>query len=330
MSTSPHPWTGRQFQMRYVNWAQDESSILGRGSFGTVYAGVLPANEERHLTETDVAVRVIAHPTTLEGQRMTMREIESRKAISHPCVIGYLGASLAADEWMIVTERGKTDIAVALREENMGIAPSWTTKDGKTVQWNSTKKTIAAAGIALGLCHVHSMRYVHRDVKPNNIILDENMYPKISGFGLTRDIPSGADGNTDRMEMTLNVGTPLYMAPEVFDDERGGYNFKVDVYAYGMVLYELATGRKPFDDMKLPTMFKLFKRVLSGERPEIPDYVNPLWGELMKRCWAENPDDRPTMKEVVDTILQHRDEFALNDCDVNEFEDYLDAVTNHK
>ena len=201
-----------------------------------------------------------------------------------------------------------------------------TTKSGEYVEWNDTKKSICAAGVAIGLAHLHANNIIHRYMTSSNILLDENMYPKIGGLGVSRFLPEGSDGINDIWEMVMDKRPPLCMAPEMFDESFGGYNLKVDVYAYGMFLYELATGAKPFKEKGELVRFNLRRYVVEGLRPTIPDYVSPMWADIIRQCWDEKPEKRPTMQEIVDRILAESEDFVLECCDVDEFEDYIEMV----
>lgn len=88
--------------------------------------------------------------------------------------------------------------------------------------------------------YIHSQNVVHRDLKPDNILLDENFYPRISDFGSS----SIANSNISQYIMKSQEGTPLYMPPEVFENES--YDYKVDVYSFSLIAYELLTGNRPF------------------------------------------------------------------------------------
>jgi serine/threonine protein kinase len=103
---------------------------------------------------------------------------------------------------------------------------------------NDTFKSIISFGIASALSYLHSRGIVHCNISPNNILLDANFRPRLCGFSFSRNM-------NDRGAEILSGGTPRYKAPELWTAEE--YDEKVDVFSYGMVLYELVTGRLPFE-----------------------------------------------------------------------------------
>ena len=311
--------------LRDVQWSK--SDFIGEGRFGDVYRGHIPERVGRHgvRPHMNVAVKILKNePKTPEEQSAFLREVETSKMFTHPSLTSFVCCRMF-NPYTIVTELAKTDLQKVLNDCGNGLNPSWEKSDGTIVEWNETKKSIVGAGVAIGLCCIHSKNVIHRDLKTENIMLDEDMYPKISDFGLSRVMPYGQEEADKLAEMTMNKGTPLYMAPEMFDESFGGYNQKIDVYAYAMFLYELATGAKPF---KLKgegqaVIFRLQQYITGGQRPIIPSYVNDTWREIMEKCWDPNPEQRPTMKEVVEMITEDTSAFMLDGCDVDEFEDYI-------
>mmetsp|Transcript_45075 Transcript_45075/g.57711 ORF Transcript_45075/g.57711 Transcript_45075/m.57711 type:complete len:321 (+) Transcript_45075:5677-6639(+) len=105
--------------------------------------------------------------------------------------------------------------------------------------------------------------------------------------------------------MTSNVGTVAWAAPEIFAGESvASYSLACDSYSFGMILYELAEKRAPFDHLN--SRFDIMDLVLQGKRPEITCSLlldeQPAYRALMERCWAQRPDMRPTFHEIVDTL----------------------------
>ena len=116
-----------------------------------------------------------------------------------------------------------------------------------------TKKYIILLGIALGMKYLHYKGIIHRDIKPGNVLLDENFHPKICDFGCSK---SSTDAIFN-LVLPDQEGTPIYMAPEIFSD--GFSSYQVDIYAFSILAYELITGNAPFKGYK--NKIKLFNDV---------------------------------------------------------------------
>ena len=101
------------------------------------------------------------------------------------------------------------------------------------------QKNTIAIGIAAGMSYLHKLSIIHRDLKTANILIDNNFYPKISDFHLSLFVET-----SDNLPQKNIVGTPAYMAPELF--EVGTYSNKVDVYSFAIILWEMETGLVPF------------------------------------------------------------------------------------
>lgn len=101
--------------------------------------------------------------------------------------------------------------------------------------WTDTKKYINLLGIAIGMKYLHSQNIVQRDLKPQNILLDENYYPRISDFGLSKKL----ENLDSEALMNSAVGTLYYMAPEILKCIQ--YNYSVDVYSYALIAYQIIT-----------------------------------------------------------------------------------------
>jgi serine/threonine protein kinase len=305
-------------QFAEITWSIGE--IIGRGSFGTVYAGVRPGRKSRRLGRPDypelpVAVKVWrSPPQTLEAMKMFMREIEISVSLQHPALLSVLTFSVAP--CATVCERLPTDLDKVLQQEHRGLAPNG---------WDDTKKSICALGIAAGMCYLHEHNVIHRDLKTENVMLDSDLYPKITDYGLSKIMSLGDDQVNRALEMTQGIGTPLYMAPELFDDADGRYTTAIDVYAFGMLLYELYTCTKPFREKLEGPRYSLMMDIMKGIRPTIPDYVPEPLRELMSTCWAQRPEDRPTFRHIV-TLMAETRVWMFEDIEASEYDDYLGQV----
>jgi serine/threonine protein kinase len=135
---------------------------------------------------------------------------------------------------------------------------------------------------------------MHRDLKPSNILLDEEHLVRICDFGLSK---------LEALELTLTkeVGTSLYMASEMSEDE---YTNKIDVFSFAMILYELVVGKKAFPDSL--TRQETILRIVQGKRAVIPDLVLPFTKSLIEKCWADKADNRPSFQEILSELRHNR------------------------
>lgn len=167
------------------------------------------------------------------------------------------------------------------------------------IQLDGTNKTIIAMGIACGLARLHSLNIIHRDMKSLNILLDSKLFPRICDFGISR---FGGDPNA---AMTQQIGTPHWMAPEMF--ESANYTNKVDVYAYAILLWEVLTQQTPFKGM---SAIQIMTGICTKrERPAIPPNTPSSLRKLIQACWHQNPESRPSFEKVFKLFESHKVKF---------------------
>jgi len=142
-----------------------------------------------------------------------------------------------------------------------------------------------ARELAAVLDYVHNEELIHRDVKLENILLSENGDVKLTDFGLS------IDANNEHNDLSMIVGTPLYLAPEIIIGR--GESAKIDTYSYGIVLYLILTGQAPFEETDVNALLhhhcNTIPQRVETVRPEIP----PAWGDLVEACLHKNPKKRP-------------------------------------
>ncbi|EGD73592.1 TKL protein kinase [Salpingoeca rosetta] len=159
--------------------------------------------------------------------------------------------------------------------------------------------------VTSGMAFIHSKGHAHRDLKSANVLVSQRLRAKITDFGTIRHClqPRVADGGADmsgRPDMTVGVGTPLYMAPEVL--VGGAYDIGADVFSFGVLMWEVATQQQPDlveqerPSYRGPFMSALVDLLHEGKRLSFQDRADipPWFQDLALKCMAQNPRDRPT------------------------------------
>lgn len=197
----------------------------------------------------------------------------------HPNIVPFLAAVVEPPQLCIVTELCGNGSLYELLHQKRVVLPL-------------ERILHLARGVAAGMSYLHANRIVHRDLKSLNVLIDVYDNAKIADFGLTKCRTA-----TSSM-MNMVAGTPLWMAPEVMT--RKPYDEKADVYSFGLILWETATNKLPFEG--LDHMGLLMAVGMQGERPPLPE-VGPRCPQelisLIQDCWHADPSKRPAFKEVL-------------------------------
>nr|XP_017225600.1 PREDICTED: probable receptor-like protein kinase At5g15080 isoform X2 [Daucus carota subsp. sativus] len=271
--------------------------VIGKGGFGNVYKGTLGA--------TLVAIKRLKS-TSKQGSTEFRAEIEMLSKIRHINLVSLIGYCNEGYEMILVYEfmAGGTladHIHKRLRQDDTSSSPlSW------------VQRLKICIGAARGLDYLHTgtgiyQRIIHRDVKSTNILLDQNFAAKVSDFGLSRTSPAN---QTHTFVSTQVKGTFGYFDPDYFQTQR--LTRKSDVYAFGVVLFEVLCGRPAVDKSLDEEQIGLarwaqycFREKRLGEIIDegIKDNVYPdsleMFVKVAIQCLQTEPKHRPTMAEVV-------------------------------
>ncbi|XP_013464538.2 probable leucine-rich repeat receptor-like serine/threonine-protein kinase At3g14840 isoform X1 [Medicago truncatula] len=284
------------FTLRQIKAATNNFDIaykIGEGGFGPVYKGVLSDG-------TIVAVKQLSSKSK-QGNREFINEIGLISALQHPCLVKLYGCCMEGDQLLLIyeyMENNSLDCAL-FAKENCPLKLTW-----------STRKKICV-GIARGLAYLHEesrLKIVHRDIKATNVLLDKDLNPKISDFGLAKLKDDGHTHITTRV-----AGTYGYMAPEYA--MHGYLTEKVDVYSFGVVALEIVSGKHNTMNRPRDECFSLVDRVhLLKEEGNIMDLIDERLGEDFNKeeamiminvallCTRVSPMHRPTMSSVVSML----------------------------
>eukprot|EP00198_Chlamydomonas_reinhardtii_P002095 XP_001691431.1 predicted protein [Chlamydomonas reinhardtii] len=248
----------------------DGNRALGSGQFGTVFAGTY-----RGAPVAVKSLRPLMQGCTIDDLEVFVQEVTVLCTLRHPSIVQLLGACLQPPDICLVEELCATSLDAVLH-----------------------RRDTIALDVALGMQYLHSRApaVVHRDLKPSNILLDAEGRAKIGDFGLAR-LAYNAYIDTARPE----TGSMAYMAPECWDPVLGGgLTDKMDIFSYGVVLWELCTGERPWAHCR--TTDFVSKVVSRGARLPVPTNDNACPYALrclISSCTEERPSERPAVAHIV-------------------------------
>lgn len=300
----------------------EPKEFIGKGNFGQVY-------KVRELKTNEIyAAKITNQSYSLEDGfteniLFLFREIRIMSALNHPSIIRYIGYSANDFEGepniTIITEYAPNkSLSDIIQEENEGLSHKF---------WDATKKLICIFGIASGVQYLHHKKVIHRDLKIDNILMDKDLNPKIGDFGLSKIFNTDLSQSLNMQSQNGLKGTPTHMAPEIIKNYE--YSEASDVYAYSMIVYQIMSGRSPFEGIK--NSYNLFVKISTGYRPQI-EGVPDVYKELIEKCWSQDPKERPSFDEIVDELINDRryiDELE-GLIDEDQFLTYVDYIENYE
>jgi len=301
------PLTGAIFDYKGLTF--DPTFPERHGAFGVVRKATYPG------VSSALAVKLVT-PSCHNGRRVdedvasqylcgTFREILSGIYCQHPAVVKNYGWNYVwsrnanPSEMVIVTEFAERgSLLDRIRSKSM----------------TPTEKMVSLYGMARGLRHMHSLELLHRDFKPENVVIDGHNRPLVCDLGLSRLVLDG--------EATRKQGTDTYMAPEVLmaedlENDRP-WLFPADVYAYAITFWEVIAQSKYV--VKNADVEKV-RNWANPLRPPLDRIESDLHRELLERMWACDQDVRPDFGEIVEKLEQKA--YWLPGTDEKEFLDYI-------
>ncbi|CAN6697559.1 unnamed protein product [Malus baccata var. baccata] len=265
---------------------------LGEGGFGSVFKGKLRSGRF-------VAIKVLSKPKA-NGQDF-ISEIATIGRIHHANVVQLVGYCVEGSKRALVYDfmpNGSLDKYIYSKEGSIPL---------------SIKNMYEISlGVAQGIEYLHQgcdMQILHFDIKPHNILLDENLKAKVSDFGLAKLYPI----DNSIVSLTAARGTKGYIAPELFYKNIGGVSYKADVYSFGMLLMEMASRRKNWKatvEHSSQIFFPLwvYDQYIVGNDLEM-DNVTEEENKVIRKmvitalwCIQMKPSDRPSMSKVIEML----------------------------
>ncbi|XP_031276255.1 LRR receptor-like serine/threonine-protein kinase FEI 1 [Pistacia vera] len=288
----------------------DEEDVVGSGGFGTVYRMVMNDCGTFAVKRIDRG---------REGSDQVFeRELEVLGSIKHINLVNLRGyCRLPTSKLLIYDYLSMGSLDDFLHEQSQG---------ERLLKWSDRMRI--ALGSARGLAYLHhdcSPKIIHRDIKSSNILLDENLEPHVSDFGLAKLLV-----DEEAHVTTVVAGTFGYLAPEYLQSGRA--TEKTDVYSFGVLLLELVTGKRPTDPAFVKRglnvvgwMNTLLKEnrlddVVDKGCPDADLETVEAILEIAARCTDANPDDRPSMNQVLQLLEQE----VMSPCPSEFYESHSD------
>uniref|UniRef100_A0A665WD38 Mitogen-activated protein kinase kinase kinase 7 n=1 Tax=Echeneis naucrates TaxID=173247 RepID=A0A665WD38_ECHNA len=243
---------------------------VGRGTFGVVFKAIWKGK--------DVAIKTIESENERNAFLVELRQLSR---VNHPNIVKLYGSC-------------ENPVCLVMEYAECGSLYNLLHSADPQPHYTASHAMSWCLQCAQGVAYLHAMKpkaLIHRDLKPPNLLLvARGTVLKICDFGTACDIQT---------YMTNNKGSAAWMAPEVF--EGSNYSEKCDVFSWGIILWEVITRKKPFDEIG-GSAFCIMWAVHRGTRPPmIKDLPEPI-ETLMTRCWDKEPSQRPSMEEVKNTM----------------------------
>ncbi|XP_006348220.1 glycerophosphodiester phosphodiesterase protein kinase domain-containing GDPDL2-like, partial [Solanum tuberosum] len=266
---------------------------LGEGGYGSVYKGKLRSGR-------DVAVKMLSKPKA--GGQDFMNEVATIGRIHHVNVVGLVGYCVEGTKRALLYDfmpNGSLDKYISTSQEGSPLL-SW------------QRKYDIILGVARGIGYLHrgcDVRILHFDIKPHNILLDENFIPKISDFGLAKLYPT----DNSIVNLTAARGTIGYVAPELISRSIGAISYKADVYSFGMLLMEMLdlnrheVANEENSSQYFP--YYIYDKFNEGKEIPVDEEANDGENKMARKlslvalwCIQTNPIQRPSMSRVLEML----------------------------
>ncbi|GMT26632.1 hypothetical protein PFISCL1PPCAC_17929, partial [Pristionchus fissidentatus] len=218
------------------------------------------------------------------SSQCTLSELAMLRRLEHVNIVKYFGLAELHGQQAIVLEYCETNLRAVISGHPI-------------VKINFANHILS---IASGIHYLHQNKTLHRDLKPENILIDSNGIAKLCDFGLARDF-------VHQSTLITIIGTRSYMAPELIRNTI--CSEKIDVWSFGIILWEMITGRRPYEGIDIAVL----TYAIGKKKAQLPIPISCEVESLiilLNRCWIEDPNDRPSMENVIGILLNVTDELS--------------------
>ena len=263
-----HRTTREGRQLKYI--IKDK---MGSGGFAVVYSG------EEMPGRTPVAIKCITQQRVSDPKvkRKLVSEVEIHKSLHHKNIVRFYGVFQDENYVYLVLELCQHGTVLEMLKKHNPFSEEQTSK--------------ICFQLVCALVYLHEHRVIHRDLKLQNLLLDENDVMKLADFGLSAHLESD-----DEKKMTI-CGTPSYLSPEVVVGGKKGHTYSVDIWATGVCAFLMLTGKQPFQSSDKKITYKKISHVnyVWPERPHLSEEAH----DFVDRALQKDPESRPVAKELL-------------------------------
>ncbi|GAB3948239.1 hypothetical protein GCM10028805_22130 [Spirosoma harenae] len=283
----------QEFKRRYPIRPNDKSALLGSGSYGRV------VKVEDQLETEWVAIKISefkgADAKSLKAEVELAQRVPRQANIARYDACYRLETDTSVSDFAIMKYYADGNLADLLQKEKLS----------PTQIYDLTR------GILLGLQHLHRHHIVHRDFKPANILISRDnagtFVPKIADFGLSKLVSEDELDSSD-FDLSDGRGTPSYKAPEQIEGSRVSFN--LDLWAFGVILYEMLTGEKPFradlkNSSEQSVRREIEQKIISVDLPDRINSIAEPYASMIRRCLVRDIRDRVRKEDELLDLLDH-------------------------
>jgi len=246
--------------------------LITTGGFGKIYYG--------HYLEQEVAIKLLNRELTAQEHKEFLREVTIMQRLHSDYIVPLFA---------VCDEPGRT--CLVMKYMAQGALRKVLDENNLT----AIQKHQLIYDIALGLHYLHQQDVLHRDLNSSNVLVDNEGHARLADFGLSKR------GRSNVSSLDKQSNALQWLPPEIVlgEGDKRIFTPQVDIYSYGILVWEILTGKRPFGN---DSLVQFARKMGQGQREDIPDTLPPPYRQLIKQCWQEEPTERPAVTDIIQQL----------------------------